>query len=114
LMYGSTRAQDLREVAELRTALSEQRAALADLGQDSHRNLDALAMQLGQLQAQATRLNALGDRLAEVGKLGDGEFDFSSEPALGGPDERITGLGGALPLQASIDQLGSDFDRQEA
>ena len=68
--------------------LAEQRKALASLGEESHRNLDALAMQLGQLQAQATRLNALGDRLAEVGKLGDGEFDFSSEPALGGPDER--------------------------
>lgn len=114
LMLGSTRAHDLREVAELRATLAEQRNALAGLGEDSHRNLDALAMQLGQLQAQATRLNALGDRLAEVGKLGDGEFDFSSEPALGGPDERIAGLGGALPLQSGIDQLGNEFDRQEA
>ena len=61
----------------------------AALDQDSHRNLDALALKLGQLQAQATRLNALGDRLTQVGKLDDGEFDFSSDPALGGPEEPV-------------------------
>ena len=114
LLIGGTRANDLREIAELRASLAAQRDALAGLGQDSHRNLDAFAMQLGKLQAQATRLNALGDRLAEVGKLGDGEFDFSSEPALGGPDERVAGIGGTLPLQANIDELAAEFDRQEA
>ncbi len=114
LLLGDTRGNDLREIAELRASLAAQRDALVGLGEDSHRNLDAFAMQLGKLQAQATRLNALGDRLAEVGKLGDGEFDFSSEPALGGPDERVAGIGGTLPLQANIDELAAELDRQEA
>jgi murein DD-endopeptidase MepM/ murein hydrolase activator NlpD len=110
----STRAHDLHEVASLRATIVEQRDQLAGLGQESHRNLDALAMQLGQLQAQATRLNALGDRLTQVGKLDDGEFDFTTEPALGGPEEPVMGLGGALPLQSGLDSLSAQFDRQEA
>ena len=110
----STRAQDLREVAGLRATIATQRDQLAALGEESHRNLDALAMQLGQLQAQATRLNALGDRLTQVGKLDDGEFDFAAAPALGGPEEPVAGLGGALPLQSGLDSLSAQFDRQEA
>jgi murein DD-endopeptidase MepM/ murein hydrolase activator NlpD len=113
-LLASPRAHDLREVARLRSALAEQRGALAGLDQDSHRNLDALAAQLGQLQAQATRLNALGERLTQVGKLDDGEFDFGSDPAVGGPEEPATGVTMALPLQNGIDSLRAEFDSQQA
>src|SRR6185369_9756286 len=51
------------------------------------RDLDALAIQLGALQAQATRLNALGQRLTKIGKLDDGEFAFDEAPAMGGPED---------------------------
>jgi len=108
------RAHGLHEVAELRALLADQRERLAGLDQDSHRNLDALAAQLGQLQAQATRLNALGERLTQVGKLDDGEFDFGSEPAVGGPEEPAAGLAMPLPLQSGIDALRAEFDRQES
>jgi murein DD-endopeptidase MepM/ murein hydrolase activator NlpD len=113
-LFASPRAHDLREIAQLRAGLIEQRGALAGLDQDSHRNLDALAAQLGQLQAQATRLNALGDRLTQVGKLDDGEFDFGADPAVGGPEEPATGVTMALPLQTGIDNLRAEFDRQQA
>jgi murein DD-endopeptidase MepM/ murein hydrolase activator NlpD len=113
-LFASPRAHDLREIAQLRTALVEQRGALTGLDQDSHRNLDALAAQLGQLQAQATRLNALGERLTQVGKLDDGEFDFGADPAVGGPEEPATGVTMALPLQNGIDNLRAEFDRQQA
>lgn len=106
--------RDLSEVADLRGAIATQRALLSSLDSDSHRNLDALALQLGQLQAQATRLNALGERLTQVGKLDDGEFDFVGEPALGGPEEPATGTAMPLPLQSGIDNLRSEFDRQQA
>jgi murein DD-endopeptidase MepM/ murein hydrolase activator NlpD len=113
-LFASPRAHDLREIAKMHDALLEQRDALAGLDQDSHRNLDALAAQLGQLQAQATRLNALGERLTQVGKLDDGEFDFGSAPAVGGPEEPATGVIMALPLQSGIDNLRAEFDRQQA
>lgn len=113
-LIAGPRAQGLHEVSQMRALLASQRDRLAGLDQDSHRNLDALAAQLGQLQAQATRLNALGERLTQVGKLDDGEFDFGADPAVGGPEEPATGTAMPLPLQSGIDNLHAEFDRQEA
>jgi len=113
MTLAGTRGGRLEEIQAMRAALDAQRAELERVSKASHRDLDALAMQLGQLQAHATRLNALGERLAEVGKFGDGEFDFASEPAVGGPEEVSALSGATLPLQASIDGLRAEFDRQE-
>jgi murein DD-endopeptidase MepM/ murein hydrolase activator NlpD len=114
LLVASPRSHDLREVAAMRESLAAQREQLGRVDGESRRSLDALALQLGQLQAQATRLNALGDRLTQVGKLDDGEFDFASEPGLGGPEEQTSGQGSPLPVQAGIDNLRAEFERQEA
>ncbi len=114
LLLQNPHGRDLREVSALRNAITAQRALLSSLDSDSHRNLDALALQLGQLQAHATRLNALGERLTQIGKLDDGEFDFVSDPALGGPEEPATGLTMALPLQSGIDSLRAEFDREQS
>lgn len=105
--------KSIAEVQAMRDSLERQREALSHIERDSQRNLDALTMQLAQLQAQATRLNALGDRLAQVGKLDDGEFDFSSNPGLGGIDDPLPDTDQPAPLAASIEQLRLGFDRQE-
>lgn len=114
LLIANPRSHDLREVAALRATLVAQRDQLAHIDGDSQRDRDALALQLGQLQAQATRLNALGDRLTQVGKLDDGEFDFDAAPALGGAEEPGTGQRMSLPLQQGVDDLRAEFDRQAA
>ncbi|MEO7431556.1 MAG: M23 family metallopeptidase [Dokdonella sp.] len=49
-----------------------------------------------------------------MGKLDDGEFDFASEPALGGPEEPANGVTMALPFQSGIDNLRAEFDRQQS
>ncbi|HVV96094.1 MAG TPA: M23 family metallopeptidase [Rhodanobacteraceae bacterium] len=112
--FTSSTARDLHEIANLKATIAAEREDLARLDRASQQDLDALTLQLGQLQAQATRLNALGDRLTEVGKLDDGEFDFSSDPALGGPEEPATGAAAPLPISAGIENLRAEFDRQEA
>ncbi|HSE11010.1 MAG TPA: M23 family metallopeptidase [Rudaea sp.] len=71
----------------LHKAIAEQQHTIDNLETASRRDLDALAIQLGALQAQATRLNALGQRLTKIGKLDDGEFAFDQTPALGGPED---------------------------
>jgi murein DD-endopeptidase MepM/ murein hydrolase activator NlpD len=50
--------------------------------------LAALGRQVGTMQAQVTRLDSLGQRVVEVAGLDDGEFDFSPQPAVGGPDDQ--------------------------
>lgn len=101
------------ELADARTRLAEQSRELADAQQQVRRDMDALALRLGRLQAESTRLNALGQRLARIGKLEDGEFDFTQPPAVGGP-ERPTLV--AAPRRedvgTALDSLESALTRQ--
>src|SRR5215469_12896236 len=76
LAVASPRDRAIAEINALHNQVKQQDKQLGDLRDDAHRQLDALAVKLGQLQAQATRLNALGERLARVGKLDNGEFNF--------------------------------------
>src|SRR5690606_3683034 len=72
------------EVNALRAEIASQDAQLDDTRRAAQREVNALAARLGELQAQANRLNALGDRLTRVAQLGDGEFDFNSPVGVGG------------------------------
>lgn len=80
----------------------------------AQREVNALAARLGELQAQANRLNALGERLTQAGQLEDGEFDFDKPVPQGGvgpvrdmaPSELRRGMDGlAQRFQASGEQL---------
>ena len=47
-------------------------------------NLNAMAVKLGEMQAQLTRLDALGERLSALAGVLPQEFRFSETPGLGG------------------------------
>jgi hypothetical protein len=53
---------------------------------DAERNLDALALRMGEIQSRVVRLDALGRRLVEMANLDAAEFNFDDVPARGGPD----------------------------
>lgn len=53
---------------------------------DAKANLTALTVRLGELQARAIRIDALGKRLVEISDLDKGEFDFDRPPGVGGPE----------------------------
>ena len=53
---------------------------------DAERNLDALALRMGEIQSRVVRLDALGRRLVEMANLDAEEFSFDRLPARGGPD----------------------------
>jgi murein DD-endopeptidase MepM/ murein hydrolase activator NlpD len=66
-------------------------------------NLNAMAVRLGQMQAQLTRLDALGERLSSSAGLAPGEFRFNELP----------GRGGVLtPLSSAHELSLSEFSRQ--
>ena len=117
LAFASPRDRAVAEVRNLRGQLADQQKDLEKIRTDAQRDADALAVKLGELQAQATRLNALGERLTRVGKLADGEFDFSEAPAVGGPEEPAT-LTAAVAVPVALDKTVSDlhdqFARQQA
>ena len=84
-----------------------QKAQIAETRDQAQREVNALAARLGELQAQANRLNALGERLAQAGKFDDGEFDFDAPVGVGG-----AGPASDMPvaeLQGGIDRLDAGF-----
>ena len=79
----------------------------------SEASLDALSLQLGRMQAESMRSNALGQRLAEMAGLDKSEFDFSVEPALGGPDPDPSDRHLDVDdLKASIDQVSESLTQE--
>jgi len=68
--------------------------------------LDALAGRVGQMNARMIRLDALGRRLTEMANLDKGEFNFDSEPAVGGPEGLVEGaVATSSDLTAMLDDL---------
>lgn len=70
--------------AAMRKELLQQQSAVDGALEDSQRDLDALALQLSELQARAIRIDALGMRLADVAGLDVEEFSFGKPPPRGG------------------------------
>ncbi len=100
-----------KELTQLRNQLNTDRKALDAARDDAQREINAVAARVAQLQAQANRLNALGDRLTNVGKLKDGEFNFSELPGVGGPE--ITEDAKSPELTVSLDAIGNKFARAQ-
>jgi murein DD-endopeptidase MepM/ murein hydrolase activator NlpD len=101
------------EIAQAREQLEAQRSQLGEVQHAMARDMDALAVRLGKLQAESMRLNALGERLAKVGKLDDGEFDFRSEPGLGGPAPATSAISlSVTEVDSTLERLEAQFARQ--
>lgn len=104
----------LQQVELAQQAIQQQQSQLTEVRAKAEQDLNALAAKLGQLQAHANRLNALGERLTEIGKLNDGEFDFGSAPGLGGPEALDTVSDTQQhDLTDSLEALALQFAAQE-
>ena len=75
-------AADLRLPALQRLVMAAQQADEERGRAFVHQNLNAMAVKLGEMQAQLTRLDALGDRLSALS--GIREIRFTESPGLGG------------------------------
>jgi murein DD-endopeptidase MepM/ murein hydrolase activator NlpD len=94
--------------------LRGQQSRIAEVRRNAQADLDALAMRLGQMQAQMLRLNALGERLVIQGGLDKDEFDFDAEPAVGGPGGSTASESVAYPhFLAMLDELGAGIKDRE-
>jgi len=106
----------MTEVAQLSDELQEQRDSIQTIRQGNEDTLDALAIRMAQMNARIIRLDALGRRLTDMADLDDGEFDFDTAPALGGPEEPVaTGSNVAIPeLVESMAAFDHQLDNREA
>jgi len=106
-----------REAADsMRAELLAERAAIEEIRQQAEDQLDALSIRVGQMNARVIRLDALGRRLTEMADIGTDEFDFGSEPAMGGPEEPSLADGAAAVPEVvlAMADLGNQLDSREA
>lgn len=106
--------QPLEGVRAFRKEMAEQRASVKALRDEARENLNALSVRLGQLNAHIIRLDALGERLTRMAGLEQGEFNFESTPAQGGPEVPSDVETEVLPdLLTSLDYLSAQIDSRE-
>jgi len=114
--YGVARWQrDGAYVSSWQARLEEQRKELAQVRSNAQSQVDALTARLAMLQSRVTRLDALGQKLIDASNIEASEFDFDSQPGLGGlPHPADGGESYQVPqLQSAIDALDARIrDRQ--
>jgi murein DD-endopeptidase MepM/ murein hydrolase activator NlpD len=102
------------QTGEWSARLTEQAEQIAAARRELQERVDALASRVGQMNAHVIRLDALGRRLTEMANLDKGEFDFDSEPAVGGPEGLIEGAVAVSPdLSAMLDSLTHQIKDRE-
>ncbi len=104
------------ELAGLGDELRLQHDSIADIRQENEDTLGALAIRIAQMNARVIRLDALGRRLTDMAEIEDGEFDFDSAPALGGPEEPVAvGSNVAIPdVVEAMSKLDNQLYNREA
>ena len=80
----------LRFAADLKIPLVHQLVLAAQKNESERsrefmqQNLNAMAVKIGEMQAQLTRLDALGERLSSMAGIRPQEFRFAETPGMGG------------------------------
>ncbi len=103
--------KEIVQLTELEEKIETEKALIAQTRKNAQSDLDALAAHIGQMQANVTRLNALGQRLVVVAKLDSDEFDFENRPAYGGPDE--PDISATMDLNAVLTDLNDQLKSRE-
>lgn len=107
------------EVDQLQAQVAHQDAQFDEVRGQAQHEINAMAARLAELQAEANRLNALGERLTRIGQLEDGEFDFDKPVGVGGTgpvrDMKPGELHGGLDqLQAQLQSSGGQLTLLES
>ena len=104
------------QITEEQKNLILQQKAVKALKEDTQKQLGAMKVYLGELRAQMRRLDALGERLAGVANLDNGEFNFQQEMPIGGPEIEFAELpqaSGSDVLTDIEDMLSKISDKQK-
>jgi murein DD-endopeptidase MepM/ murein hydrolase activator NlpD len=71
--------------------LEEQQNDVERVKENSESQISAITLRMAELQGRLVRLDALGERLTSMAHLDNGEFNFDSLPAIGGPETAAIG-----------------------
>ena len=102
--------------ADIHADIASNQQLIREARNEARQQMTALTVRLAELQARLVRIDALGERLVDVAKLQNGEFDFSSGPPVGGPEEVLQQTEDAFARPSfieALDQLAADVEQRE-
>ncbi len=107
-------ANPINQLGNWSADVLRQQAQIEDVKRVLQEKVNALAMRVGQMNANVIRVNALGKRLTRMANLEDGEFDFGNPPALGGSESGADGQPAQIPnLTTMVDDLQTQLSSRE-
>lgn len=98
-------------ISSIQQEIKLQRQLISQTRFNARADLDALAARLGEIQAHAMRLNALGQKLVTIAKLDRGEFNFEETPGVGGPADE-SGIQ-EMDFGSEIDSVIAELEDRE-
>jgi len=105
----------VRSITALQLEIQVQQREVDRLTRHNEKNINALAVRLAELQAASTRMDALGERLAQMGQLTLEEFDFSEPVPVGGPaDHEAVDSASEKELKLAVSTLSDRLRRQSS
>ena len=100
-------------VNEMQQQIVVQQAEVDTGRTQANNTLTAMTLKLAEMRARLVRLDALGEHLTQIASLEEGEFDFSSSPGLGGPEEpALLAEKDHLSMHNELAAVFSKLDRQ--
>jgi murein DD-endopeptidase MepM/ murein hydrolase activator NlpD len=110
MQFGGDQSDLVSSIELMKRELAHQQSELEAGRVEARQKVEALTLKLAAMQARLVRIDALGERLTDMASLDDGEFDFSQQSPLGGPEQGQVGLLAHSDLQ----QLYAQLDKQLA
>ncbi len=77
-----------------------------------HQNIDAMAVKLGEMQAQLMRLEALADRVSGLAGINKEEFNFREPPPRGGATPTVSRDLTLEEFQNELDAMATGVERR--
>jgi murein DD-endopeptidase MepM/ murein hydrolase activator NlpD len=114
MQFSGDKVNLLGSIETMKQELAQQQAELEAGREAVRQKVEALTLKLAAMQARLVRLDALGERLTDMASLDDGEFDFSQQSALGGPEQEWTSTYQHSDLEKLYAQLQSQLESRES
>jgi murein DD-endopeptidase MepM/ murein hydrolase activator NlpD len=114
VQFSGDKVDLIGSIETMKQELAQQQAELMAGRETARQKVEALTLKLAAMQARLVRLDALGERLTDMASLDDGEFDFSQQLSLGGPEQEWTYGYQYNDLENLYSQLQNQLDSRES
>jgi murein DD-endopeptidase MepM/ murein hydrolase activator NlpD len=104
---------DAQLVDSWQNRLAGQQRELGRIQNQTRIEMEAVGRRLATMQARLLRMEALGERVAEVAQLDGGEFRFDEPLAVGGPESTVDVPQAVPEFLSAIDVLANQLKARE-